>query len=153
MFFLNRGYRRTINEDIEHISGSVLLPSGNVSEKLLRMPAEFKRILIGPQLYLATLWPDECKKTCSRLATYPWFGIRGLPDFDSAEAGLRSWEQTIRGDIERLWPSSAPRGDAINAAVFFGDRFSTTDACKLRHPAEPINHRARGRSADTGPMA
>ena len=51
MFFLNRGYRRAVNEDIEHIGGSVLLPSRNVSEKLLRMPAEFNRILVDPQLY------------------------------------------------------------------------------------------------------
>ena len=116
MFFLNRGYRRAVNEDIEHISGSLLLPSSNVSEKLLRMPAEFNRILVDSQLYLATLSPNECKKACSRLATYPWFGIRGLPDFDSAETGLRNWEQTIREHIEPLWPSMAPRGNAINVA-------------------------------------
>lgn len=58
MFFLNRGYRRTINEEIDRINGSVLLPSGNVSEKLLRMPPEYNRVLVDPQLYLASLPPN-----------------------------------------------------------------------------------------------
>src|SRR5262245_32901459 len=117
MFFLNRGYRRTINEEIERISGSILLPSGNVSEKLLRMPAEYPRVLVDPQLYLSTLSSRDCEKVCARLATYPWFAVNGLPDFDSTEIGLRDWENAIRERIGRLWPGRPPQGNGIAQAI------------------------------------
>ena len=117
MFLLNRGYRRTINEEIDRINGSVLLPSGNVSEKLLRMPPEYNRVLVDPQLYLASLLPNECEKVCARLATFPWFGVRGLPEFDSSDIGLREWEVGVRDRIREVWPGRAPRGNAIGNAA------------------------------------
>jgi hypothetical protein len=117
MFLLNRGYRRTINEEIDRINGSVLLPSGNVSEKLLRMPPEYNRVLVDPQLYLASLLPNECEKVCARLATFPWFGVRGLPEFDSSDIGLREWEVGVRDRIRAVWPGRAPRGNAIGNAA------------------------------------
>ena len=79
MFLLNRGYRRTISEPIERINGSVLLPYGNVSEKLLRMPKEYARVLVDPQLYLADLPVAECERACARLATYPWKNVSLQP--------------------------------------------------------------------------
>lgn len=122
MFFLNRGYQRRINENIDRISGSILLPSANVSERLLRMSAEYPRVLIDPQLYLAGLTAGECEKVCARLATYPWFGVRDLPDFDSAEIGLREWEGRVRAHVQRAWPSRAPVGNGIaNAAALAVD--------------------------------
>ncbi len=118
MFLLNRGYRRTINDEIERIGGSVLLPYGNVSEKLLRMPQEYARVLVDPQLYLADLSIAECERACARLATYPWFGVTGLPEFDSAEVGLRDWENRVREVVRRRWPGRPPRGaDIGNASV------------------------------------
>jgi hypothetical protein len=117
MFLLNRGYRRTISEPIDRIQGSILLPYGNVSEKLLRMPPEYQRVLVDPQLYLAALPAADCEKACARLATYPWFGIADVPDFDSGEQGLREWEQRIREQVQRLWPGRAPRGGAAVRAA------------------------------------
>ena len=116
MFLLNRGYRRTINDEIDRISGSVLLPYGNVSAKLLRMPQEYARVLVDPQLYLAELPVADCERACARLATYPWFGVSGLPDFDSGEMGLRDWEGRVREIVARRWPGHPPRGAAIRNA-------------------------------------
>src|SRR4051812_36617327 len=110
MFLLNRGYRRTISEPIDRIQGSILLPYGNVSEKLLRMPPEYPRVLVDPQLYLAALSAADCEKACARLATYPWFGVTNVPEFDSSEQGLRAWETRIRERVQRLWPGREPRG-------------------------------------------
>lgn len=117
MFLLNRGYRRTISEPIERIQGSILLPYGNVSEKLLRMPPEYPRVLVDPQLYLAGIPAADCEKACARLATYPWFGVRNVPDFDSDEAGLREWETRIRERIQEMWPGRAPHGAGVTNAT------------------------------------
>jgi len=106
MFLLNLGYQWRFTEEVE---GAVFLPTGNTCPRLLRSPLpEFKRVLLDPQLYLAGLNAADCRLVCARLASYPWFGVSNLPEFDSSSRKQREWEKEMQDLVAPQWPGSPP---------------------------------------------
>jgi hypothetical protein len=76
-------------------------------------PAHFGNRLLDPQLYLANLSAAESPKACQYLASYPWFGIEGLPTYDSAQISQREWKDLTLAQIVAEWPGVAPSDDAM----------------------------------------
>lgn len=108
MFSLNLAYQWTHAGEIDDLNGYVLLPSGNDHARLTRNPPpENSRLIFDPQLYLAELDATTCAISCSRLATYPWFGANIEP-FDSSECGKREWDKKVRERIGKAWRGRPP---------------------------------------------
>src|SRR5689334_10166160 len=106
MFLLNLGSKWSL-ADVDGIDGAVILAEGNDRPKMERpVPREFNRLLFDPQLYLAGLDVATCTKSCSRLATHPWFGVEALPE--RGDMSARDWLTAVRNEIPQLWPGRAP---------------------------------------------
>jgi hypothetical protein len=126
MFLLNLGYRWSHLEDVQ---GAVLLPSGNSCERLARTGSpELQTILFDPQLYLSGLGANDCAGVCARLAGYPWFGITGMPEFDSATMKRRDWDRQMEAAVPKLWRGAPPEdiAAAARSAVEFQSSLSCT---------------------------
>lgn len=118
MFLLNEGYQWQSAHFSDSLHGIVYLPAHNHAERLARRSlGEFSWKLIDPQLYLAGLDCTECSAVCARLATFPWFGINGLPEYFSGEGSLRDWEREVKDAIADLWPHKPPEGKRIMLAA------------------------------------
>jgi len=118
MLLLNRGGKRAVDDGIDHVHAEVFLPAFNSIEAMRRLPSDFSpRKLVDPQLYLAGLPAAECERACGRLASFPWFGVDGLPSFDSDETGRRDWEAAVREAVRGRWPGRPPAGRNVRPAV------------------------------------
>lgn len=130
MFALNEGYQWKSSHFADSLHGVVYLASGNHQERIRRnVLGDFSWQLFDPQLYLAGLEASERTKACARLATYPWFGVTGLPDFDSGSVSLTRWQSRIQELIGRRWPGTAPTGDAIPTAARSAVEFQAERGC------------------------
>jgi hypothetical protein len=106
MFLLNLGSKWPL-ANVHGVNAAVFLAEGNDRSKMSRpVPRDFERLLFDPQLYLAGLDARRCGKSCSRLATHRWFGVRDLPD--QGEMSARDWMAEIRNAIANLWPGEPP---------------------------------------------
>jgi hypothetical protein len=113
MFFLNVGYRRNLTAAEARFDGVLYVAFGHDRERLVRAQrAESGAVLFDPQLYLAGLDAIECSKFCARLATYPWFGAQGLPDFDSNASTRQEWFKRVQENVAAHWTGKAPTGVA-----------------------------------------
>lgn len=108
MYLLNLGYQWT-NHDI--VDGVIINASGvHIHQASRRNQIEdVKWKLFDPQLYLKNLDFDQCKKTCERLSTYPWFGGGGI-EFNSDEFTPTAWFQEHKENIN--WDNSIPTEEA-----------------------------------------
>lgn len=130
MFALNEGYQWKSSHFADSLHGVVYLASGNHQERMRRnVLGDFAWQLFDPQLYLAGLAADRRTKVCARLATYPWFGVTGLPDFDSGNTSLTRWQSRIQGMIARGWPGTAPTGTNIAACARSAVEFQADRGC------------------------
>ena len=93
-FYATIGYKFALDDDTK-LAGSLVLASTvamhGLERRRLDQHPHLERRLFDPQLYLAGLDAAQCKKHCARLASYPWFGIGGLKQFDSAEHKQKGW--------------------------------------------------------------
>lgn len=111
MFSLNLGYRWNLATVIEGLQGRVYLPQGNSRIKLTRAAhAESQSVLFDPQLYLAGLDVTQCNKVCTRLASFPWFGVNGLPTMEDGQVAS-AWDALARPIVSENWLGRAPKGD------------------------------------------
>lgn len=119
MFFINLGYRWSVaTAVVEEVQGAIALPTGNDSERLRRSSLpEFPRLLLDPQLYLLALDPTASSKVCARLATFPWFGVEDVPDFDSGASNRTDWMKAVRENVIDAWPSSVQELDIENSCL------------------------------------
>lgn len=129
MFSLNIGHSTRVATTVAELQGSVTLPSGNSIITLQRGKAvAFQRRLFDPQLYLATLDPSACRKTCSLLGQYPWFGVDGeLPAFDSSVLKKSDWYAIVSSRIADIWTRSLP--DDISSACIAAIEFQLGASC------------------------
>lgn len=82
-----------------------------------RYPHMQKR-LFDPQLYLSGLDAASSRRHCANLATYPWFGIRGLATFESDLHSQSSWSGEARQRIPQFWLRAAPSDpEVVSVAV------------------------------------
>lgn len=123
MFALNEGYQ-WFATNFPNLGGAIYLAQGNDAERMRRSPhGNFAWKLFDPQLYLAGLAGDESAKICARLASYPWFGIDGVPEFDSGQQGRLDWQKQMQDFVAANWPAVAPddekRAECATSAVAF----------------------------------
>ncbi|MEM0913105.1 MAG: hypothetical protein AAGK09_00670 [Planctomycetota bacterium] len=130
MFFLNLGYKWNLTSNFADLAGVVFLPSGNHCERFYRKPLpEMRFRLLDPQLYLSSLDPSKCKKVCGRLASFPWFNVRGAPEFDSNETTLTKWQAELRDHANAgNWPDK-PAGGDLDAAASSAIQFQINIDC------------------------
>jgi hypothetical protein len=115
MFFLNLGSRWTLST-VEGVTGAIYLAEGNDQVRLSRpVPREFDRLLFDPQLYLQGLDAALCARSCGRLATHPWFGIDGVPQFEEG-GSVREWQASVREMIAAAWPAAPPATAELRSA-------------------------------------
>ena len=111
MFALNEGYQ-WFSTNFTTLQGAIYLAAGNDVERMRRSPqGNFTWKMFDPQLYLAGLSGGESAKICARLASYPWFGIEGVPDFNSGEQKRTQWQQALQEFVRDNWRGSAPEED------------------------------------------
>jgi len=68
--------------------------------------------LFDPQLYFANVDP-RAEKICTYLASYPWFGLQGIPTYESSIQNQKEWSAQVRRDIGSRWPRSAPKDPSV----------------------------------------
>lgn len=143
MFALNEGYRWQAAKFADALHGVVYLPQGIHAERMRRsVLGDHAWQLIDPQLYLAGLDCTSCRKVCARLATYSWFGVTALPDYDSGDGSLRGWLQQVEETIETQWPCRAPTGGAIAVSARAAVEFQADSGCShIILPAPMITDR------------
>lgn len=83
-----------------------------------------------PQVYCAGMDPNISPKYCTKLATYPWFGVQGIGKFDSKKHKQKDWVKNIETHINSLWKQNAidykkdPKlvEDAVRDCIEFQER-------------------------------
>lgn len=113
MFHVNIGYAFELDSAIQADSAVVLcgaMPMHQLERRKLKQYPHMKHLLFDPQLYLAEI---ECgsskgRKHCAKLASYPWFGVTGLPTYDSANQKQHHWMTEAVEKISKIWPGKAP---------------------------------------------
>lgn len=128
MLLLNLAYQWTL-QNLENLGGVIVLPSGNSLPRVVRENQAHSTVLFDPQLYLAQLDARESSRVCGRLASYPWFGIPDLPNFDSGEMRRSAWNQAMRDAVIDRWPGSAPEGDRVRDAARSAVEFQESISC------------------------
>ena len=110
----------------EGAAGVVVMPAGLPREALARrkfgnpkleeqqplFPLDEPRRLLDPQVYLATLDPEKCKKTCTRLVSYRWFAKSDKEQYDSSQLSQAKWQQKMREQVTELW--NPPQNDTLS---------------------------------------
>lgn len=124
MFLLNLGYRWSFT-GLDQLHGAIVLPQANIMPRIERKhPGDFQTLLFDPQLYLAGLQVEHRTRVCARLASYPWFAVEGLPEYDADRIGLKDWTSSVVDHVQEAWPATAPAD--ISHAV------QTSIECQLR---------------------
>jgi len=118
VFYLNLGYSWKYASEIEGISGCIVMPANNDCERVSRASLDYPRVMVDPQLYLASLDAETSRLVCSRLASYPWFQIADVPSYDSGEMGRREWLNQLRDAVADSWTGEPPSGSNIGDASF-----------------------------------
>lgn len=110
-FYLNTGYTFAAPQALG-ISGGLLTASGlsgpglqrRSFRKAVKEHPHLENRLFDPQLYMAGLDAIQSAKFCARLATYPWFQVQGVVDFDSDQHDQAEWMNQLRKNISKIWP-------------------------------------------------
>lgn len=131
-FLVNLGYQFSIPSTVNP-DGSIILCSAMPMHQLERrkIDARYPHMAVryfDPQLYYAGLDANSSVKHCAKLATYPWFGVTGLQDYDSGIQTQSSWRQETEENIASIWPSRPPDDPdqirhAIKECIDFQERF------------------------------
>lgn len=120
-FYANVGYGFRIPDSVKP-AGSVLICSAMPAHQLLRRRIDeryphLRNRLFDPQLYLAGLDAGASPGHCANLASYEWFGIRGVQSFDSGQHTQPQWKKQAVAAIPRLWTGSAPNAPKLVAKL------------------------------------
>lgn len=112
-------------------AGVVIMPAGLPREALARrpfgkrkhdeqprlFPLEEPRRLLDPQVYLSTLDPEKCRRTCARLASYRWFAKDGKEQYDSDEGTQAAWHRKMRDNVTEIWSAPGSDSESIKRVV------------------------------------
>jgi hypothetical protein len=116
-FYVNLNYRFSLDDSI--CPNGSIVPCGAVTMHGLTrrarkgLPQHMQHLLFDPQLYMAGLDASESGEYCTKLATYLWFGVSGLQEYDSGEQTQSSWKQDAEQCIDELWPRVAPSDSRV----------------------------------------
>jgi hypothetical protein len=139
MFALNEGYQWQSAKFADSLHGVVYLANSNNFERMRRRPlGDFAWQLFDPQLYLSHLDGNDCAKVCARLASYPWFGVEGVPDFNSGDETQSAWQQSLQAHVRAAWTGSPPTEDRIAVAARSALEFQADRGCTHLIAAAPM---------------
>ena len=116
-FYRAVGYQFSNPSDAQ-VDGGVILASkiakpvldrrvGNIEDSYPHLEDR----LLDPQLYLARLDP-QAQKPCMKLASYPWFNVDELDEYDSQQLTQSEWKDQAESSIGNLWPGQEPQGNS-----------------------------------------
>jgi len=116
-FFVNIGYNFKQPASIAP-DGSVILASAMPMHQLERRKSyneypHMQRRLFDPQLYLAGLDAAASVEHCTKLASYAWFGVAGIPKFSSGKYSQPEWAAAAKAKTPAVWPRTAPTDAAL----------------------------------------
>lgn len=128
MFLLNRGWFWSEEDEVD---GYVYLPSGVDFETAQRRPVSCspgQLVLFDPQLYLADLDGNRCRKTCANLATYPWFPTEAEA-YNSGQSKRSDWRKSVRDNL--AWIPGLPDDEdevrpLVQSCISFQERFNVS---------------------------
>ncbi len=106
-FFANFGYQ--FRDPGAPVGGGMILARAMPMHSLIRRKvtgAFLAQRLFDPQLYMAGINAASATKEATNLASYPWFGVPGLDEYDSGLVKQKDWKRNVQGDIGSKWPSS-----------------------------------------------
>jgi hypothetical protein len=121
MFLFNVGGKSwSLASEVEEVRGALFLAASHPNVRFTRRAGpDLTRVLLDPQIYLATLDRAACSKACGRLASHPWFCVPDVPEFDSSVSGAREWQKQVANVAAKSWPGKPPRGKSVRAACRF----------------------------------
>lgn len=139
MFALNEGYQWQSVNFADTLHGVVYLAAANDAARMRRKPlGDFAWQLFDPQLYLAGLEGRACPKVCARLASFPWFAVPEVTDYESGEGPQRQWQQALQEHVKTNWPGVAPDEDEIADAARSAIEFQADRGCTHLLAATPL---------------
>jgi hypothetical protein len=101
-------------------AGAIIMPSGVPSHTLTRRnlnTVALRRKLLDPQMYLSDIQPDRCRKTCTCLASYPWFLAEDVEPYQSSEQTQAGWRAAAQQTITANWRGTPRNADDIRRSV------------------------------------
>jgi hypothetical protein len=109
-FFVNLGYSFTISKGTNP-TGSMILASALPMHQLERRKFKdlhLKARWFDSQLYMSSLDSAVAIDHCSKLASYPWFGVNDLKEYQSALQTQKSWMDFAKANIRDIWKGNIP---------------------------------------------
>ncbi len=106
-FYANIGFRFSIPASVEPDDSIILasaMPYHQLERRKINKYPHLKNRLFDPQLYLAGLDTATSNEHCLKLATYPWFGVGGLGNYDSGQQTQQQWKTDALQRISSIWP-------------------------------------------------
>ena len=143
-FFSVARYKMALPADVPGVEGGIIFPSGIASHTLRRRELDsqyphLRRRLLDPQLYLQGLNPATARKTCGRLATYPWFPISGLEPYNSSKQRQSDWARSAEAVIPQLWDSRVPSNQDVMARLIRSSlQFQSAAGCEALVLPSPL---------------
>jgi hypothetical protein len=146
LYLFNARRNLTIPETETLITGVVIAASAVSAVDLQRRTKKFheyehfKRRLLDPQLYMASLDPALDQKTTEKLAAYPWFHGDSVPKFSSGEYGTPTkWKQVHQEALVSKWTRTIPSDPAaIKKAVEAAVQYQQNIGCESILLAGPL---------------
>lgn len=135
MYFFNARLRFKIRPTPTTIPGSIIAASAISAVDLERRKfgdyGHFKKKLLDPQLYVATVDPALDPDIVARLAAYPWFHGEDVPKYRSGEHGTRTaWKKKHKDSLISKWTRTVPTtADAIRKAARAAVEFQLKLGC------------------------
>jgi hypothetical protein len=135
VYFFNARLRFKIRPTATTIPGSIIAASSISAVDLERRKfgnyGHFKKKLLDPQLYVATVDPALDPDIVARLAAYPWFHGEDVPKYKSGEHGTRTaWKKKHKGSLVSKWTRTVPTTpDAIRKAARAAVEFQLKLGC------------------------
>lgn len=113
---INTGYRFALNPDIIPDGGIILaatIPMHTLVRRKINQYEHLGNRFFDPQLYMAGLDPNQSGETCAILASYSWFGVDGLIEYESDQQSQSAWRRGTLEKITEKWPRN-PINSNIN---------------------------------------
>jgi hypothetical protein len=124
MFYYNARYKFGLPASSpQAIPGTIIAASairaGQLIRRDFRKYPHLQHRLFDPQMYLAGLDKYAAEESVLKLASWPWFGARSVPQYDSDKHGsLKNWKDLHKLDLLTSWSGQAPTAqDHLEASV------------------------------------
>lgn len=116
MFLLNVPKKGDMSRGVVDADCAVLLAQERMRHDM-RPREGYRRVLFDPQLYLSGLDAAASESVCANLASYPWFGVPDVHQYESGNGlGRRAYKAELKEHTRENWPGGPPTGGNVPAA-------------------------------------